>query len=58
VARLVKKSALAAGVRGDLSEGDRQGEIFGAFAARRARFFGRGRRALRAKAARPFPAPK
>ena len=52
VARLVKHAALAAGVRGDLTEGERERKFSGRFAARRPRLLGRGRRALRAKAAR------
>lgn len=43
VARLVKRTALAAGVRGDLPEGER-GKLFaGPFAARRPRLLGRSR---------------
>ena len=53
VARLVKRTALAAGVRGDLPEGRTGGEVFRALAARRARLLGRGRRALCPEAARP-----
>ena len=53
VARLVKRAALAAGVRGDLTEGERERKFSGPFAARRPRLLGRGRRALRAEAARP-----
>jgi hypothetical protein len=52
VARLVKRAAMAAGVRGDLSEGERA-EILWPFVARRPGLVGRGRRALRSKAARP-----
>ena len=53
VARLVKRTALAAGVRGDLSEGERGEKFCRPFVARRPRLLGRGRRALCAEAARP-----
>jgi integrase len=43
VARLVKRAALAAGVRGDLSEGERQKKVRGPFVACRARLLGGGR---------------
>ena len=43
VARLVKRTALAAGIRGDLAEGGAAPEIFRAFAARRPRHRRRGR---------------
>ncbi len=52
VARLVKRTAIAAGIRGDLAEGARRG-LRRALAARRARDRGRGRRALGAAPARP-----
>jgi hypothetical protein len=54
VTQLVKRSALAAGVRGDLTEGERRARFSGHFAARRPRLLGRGRRALCPEAARPF----
>ena len=53
VARLVKRTAMAAGVRGDLTEGEREKKVLRAFAARRPRLLGRGRRALRAETPRP-----
>jgi hypothetical protein len=53
VARLVKRTALAAGVRGDLPEAERRGKFSGQLPARRPRLLRTGRRALRPKAARP-----
>src|SRR5690606_19375150 len=52
IARLVKKTALAAGVRGELSEAER-GRIFAGHSLCRPRLLGRGRRALCAETARP-----
>ena len=52
VARLVKRTALVAGVRGDLTEGQRE-RTSRPFAARRPRLLRRGRRTLGAEAARP-----
>jgi integrase len=53
VARLVKKAALAAGVRGDLSEADREETVCRPFAARRACLLGGSRRAVCPEAAWP-----
>ena len=53
VARLVKHAALAAGRARRPDRGRAEEEILGPFAARRPRLLGRGRRALRAEAARP-----
>jgi integrase len=52
VARLVKRTALAAGVRGDLSEAERRGEVLRTLLARGPCHGCRGRRTLRSKAAR------
>ena len=52
VARLVQKTALAAGIRGDLTEGERRLAFGGPFAARRARLFGADRRGACAKTSR------
>ena len=53
-----RHAALAAGLRGDLTEGERRARLRGPFAARRPRLLRRGRRALCAEAARPRLAPK
>lgn len=52
VARLVKRTALAAGMRGDLSEGERGQKFAGHSLRAGSRLLGRGQRALCAKAAR------
>ena len=53
VARLVKRAALAAGVRGDLVRRRTGAKVRRPFVARRPGLLGRGRRALCAKTARP-----
>ena len=53
VARLVQKCALAAGIRGDLTEGERKKAFGGHSLARRPRLLGADRRGACAKAPRP-----
>ena len=53
VARLVQKTALAAGIRGDLTEGERRLRLRRPFAARRARLLGADRGGACAKTSRP-----
>ena len=58
VARLVQKTALAAGIRGDLSEGERKRAFAGHSLARRPRLLGANRGSACAKATSVTPAPR